>query len=195
MIAKRVMSAVMSWTSLGRAVVIGAIVIGALAVGASATLACSGSRLIGDADPPADLVFTGTAVRMDDPDGGLTLSTADTLRWTFVVDEVVSGDVGGRVVIGSARAGGSCGVEFQLGQRYLVRANDSPDGLPMAWANSGTRQIEPLPDPPRVEGAFVSPWQFANRLGLPALAVLLLLVAVLAWRATQASRRVGRVRL
>ena len=40
----------------------------------------------------AELIFTGTAVRVDDPTNGRTFSSADPLYWTFVVDGLEKGE-------------------------------------------------------------------------------------------------------
>lgn len=131
--------------------------VAAAAVSAPA-LACSGEVLLGvdqHHDEAADLIFTGTAVRVDDPANGLTFSTADPMRWTFVVDRVETGSVGARFAVTSARAEGSCGYVFKLGSRYRVLAQlGAGGGPPSVWLNDGTTPMPPLADMPPVEGEF-----------------------------------------
>jgi hypothetical protein len=124
--------------------------------------ACSGIGLAGDQDPPADVIFTGTAVRLDDPSDGLLIG-GDELRWTFVVDgvEAGAGPIGERITVRSFRAEASCGYEFALGRRYLVRASlIGSNDMPMVGSGSGTQPMEAVTQPPPVEGVF-KPWTAA----------------------------------
>jgi hypothetical protein len=125
--------------------------------------ACVGGPLLDQSDPSADtyeevaeVIFTGTVVRRDDEYVRDIVSSADPYFWTFVVDGVEKGDVGERFTVSSPRGGSSCGVGFTLGNRYRVLAwgGDEP-GRPEVLSGNGTELLEPLEDPPPVEGEFV----------------------------------------
>jgi hypothetical protein len=125
--------------------------------------ACVGGPLLDQNDPSADtyeevaeVIFTGTVVRRDDEYLRDIVSSADPYFWTFVVDGVEKGDVGERFTVSSPRGGASCGFGFALGSRYRVLAwgGDDP-GRPEVFSGNGTEQLEPLEDPPAVEGEFV----------------------------------------
>lgn len=117
--------------------------------------ACALTRLVPDPLPPADVVFTGTVVRVDEGRGlfnsGLFVEH-ETVRWTFAVDGVESGSGARRLTIQAIRS--SCSPQFLLGQRYRVRAVVSPLGL-NTWLGAGNEQIEPLAFPPPVEASAV----------------------------------------
>jgi hypothetical protein len=74
--------------------------------------------------PPSDAqaarnsaaVFTGVAeASTDDPGTGPT-------KWSFQVDEVYKGDVGDHEQVSASNQSASCGLQFDLGQRYAVFA-------------------------------------------------------------------------
>lgn len=147
-------------------VIAGAATIIWAATAPSAAVACSGTALIGDGvrdDPNASAIFSGTAVRVEDPRWFFdpVMSSMDGMRWTFVVDDVERGSVGERVTVQTARSTASCGVAFELGGRFRVVAMDGDRGL-WASANPGTQQLPPVPTPPPVEGpalpAHAFPW-------------------------------------
>jgi hypothetical protein len=119
----------------------------------SVASACSMTALPGPKtmNPNAAVIFTGTAVGREDV-GPMRLNFDMFLpvRWTFVVDGVEKGSAGNRTTVESEHAGGSCGVEFRLGQRYRVVVADAE--RMDAWAYDGTHQLDPLANPPPVEG-------------------------------------------
>ena len=164
------------WTSVRAA--LAAVILLPVALAGSPVAACSGSAL---SDEPGalepDVIFTGTAVRRDDPRwwGGLQ-SSADLIEWTFVVDEVRKGAPLRRVTIRSERSGASCGYEFQLGSRYRVQAVDFGEGL-RTLNRPGTKKIEPLADPPRIEGSFAA--FYLDPMGVLVIAELGLLAALI----------------
>jgi hypothetical protein len=125
-------------------------VIAALGLTAPAS-ACLGQYMSGapELDNQADLIFTGTAVRRDgDPQGGV-------LDWTFVVDGVEKGRVGDRFTVSANTEDSMCGFFFELGARYRVLAADAYDAWkPQVSSVGGTTTIDPLPNPPAVEGTF-----------------------------------------
>lgn len=124
----------------------------------SFAMACSGAPgLAGEKtyEDRADVVFTGTAVRVEDPWPGLRISgsTFEHRQWTFVVDAVEKGEAAGRFTVTSAPHEGFCGVEFELGRRYRVIAWDMGRG-PEAFLGTGNVAIAPLASRPPVEGTF-----------------------------------------
>ena len=144
---------------LGRRVVIAVIAMAAVLAIPPLAMACSGAPLLEEGltyEERAGVVFTGTAVRVEDPWSGLggTHSTFDLRRWTFAVDEVEKGDVGERFTVASTGSA-SCGMQFQLGIRYRVIAWDVGRGLEVFTAN-GTEAMPPLASPPPVEGTFTA---------------------------------------
>ena len=145
---------------LGGRVVFAVIAVAAVLAMPSPAMACSGRPLLEEGltyEERAGVVFTGTAVRVEDPWSGLgdTHSTFDPRRWTFVVDEVEKGEVGERFTVASAGSSASCGMEFKLGNRYRVIAWDVGRGLEVFTAN-GTEAMPPLASPPPVEGTFTA---------------------------------------
>jgi hypothetical protein len=135
-----------------------AVILLPLALAGSPVAACVGGPLSDDpAETFDDLIFTGTAVRVDDPRAAFELaqSSADLMEWTFVVDDVRKGSAAERVTVRTERWGASCGVAFQLGRRYRVVAIDRDDGF-YTGQGYGTKRIDPLPDSPAVEGSFAA---------------------------------------
>ena len=140
-----------------------ALAIAAGLVSAPPAAGCVGTRLLGDeasAEAAADLVFTGTVVKRDEPFSfGLDFtSSADPIGWTFVVESVDKGPQLDRVRVESPRSGVSCGVEFTLGQRYRVLAH--AQGLSLSVAGGDATKLQPLPDavrPPTEPGGLTFP--------------------------------------
>ena len=145
---------------------------------ASSAAACTvaGDRTRADHLDAADVVFTGTAVRVDDSTNPVYASTLDPLYWSFVVDSVEKGAVGERVTVATAMSGASCGYTFELGRRYRVYAfhSDWYDHL-TTGLGSGNVVLASLGEPPRVEGEFHTLEYHFLRLGpmaLPGLALI-----------------------
>lgn len=109
------------------------------------TVACLGTALIGDdpTDPDADVIFSGTAVRVEDPraPGDPLAHSFDLMSWTFAVDGVEKGSAWTEMTVRTPRAEGSCGVTFELGNRYRVVATDLGNGLE-AWSTGGTAELD-----------------------------------------------------
>lgn len=149
----------------------------------------------------ADTVFAGTLVRRQDPPDGSSSVNLATLM--FAVDKVYKGDVGATQKVLTAMSSASCGLEVQIGKRYLVHADPSA-AQPAELEGSlcgGTRPFEgteavagnagkpPAANPPAVTRADepgadavqplaekeASPWQW-SAVGL----VLLLVVSAVA---------------
>jgi hypothetical protein len=139
---------------LGRGLV-SAVVIALLALGAaSPVMACVGGRLYAEGGSiPPPVLFTGTAIRREEP-FSLVQSSFDMIAWTFAVDDVREGPPTDRIVVRSPRMEVSCGVEFELGQRYVVAASSGGSGGLEAWGGE-MDPIDPGANPPRIEGSFV----------------------------------------
>lgn len=169
------------WLRAFRQVAAGLVVgLAALLAGTSTVSACTGTRL-GDPGPeigPA-MAFTGTVVRRDEPFTLGVQSSLDPIAWTFVVDAVRSGPDASRITIHSPRMDASCGIQFELGQRYAVRAEWREDGTLGAIQGEATL-IEPVAQPPRVEGSFTASFEWAP-VGVGGALVLVLLVAFVAF--------------
>lgn len=163
------------------------VVAAALAAAPWPSVACSGSKLIFEANEEIyerRVEFTGTVVRRDDPNPGPVISTGDWIRWTFAVDSITRGQLGDRITVTSARTAGSCGTEFVLGRRYSVVAWGGDDPATPDVGPGDARELEPLANPPRVEGSFTDlpiVGVIAVPLANPVVGVLLLAVLVVAW--------------
>lgn len=117
----------------------------------------------------ATLVFVGVATAVEDPRSNEDQrSTADPLRWTFIVEQVQKGTVGDRTTIESPRGSPTCGFEFVVGSRYQLFAAGDP---PSTTICSGTRALVGTalpyePSPPTalivgaVLGALLLVWSF-----------------------------------
>lgn len=166
----------------------------ALVSAARPALACTiaGGLTEEDHRKSADLVFTGTVVRLEDPTNGVSFSSMDPLYWTFVVDNVEKGEVPARVTVASAMMGASCGYEFKLGTRYRVYASqDDEAGHLTTGLGSGNTPLPAVRNGPKVEGVFhtleYNLWQ-ARSLGVPA-AVLALALGFGWWAVRRSERR------
>ncbi len=89
----------------------------------------------------ADVVFTGQVIDKkmktveSTPFGGLNL-----VQWTFEVEADHKGSVSEKVTVESASNSAACGINFQMGERYQVFANQSDTAL-RASLCSGTRAL------------------------------------------------------
>ncbi|WP_299491067.1 hypothetical protein [Acaryochloris sp. IP29b_bin.137] len=92
----------------------------------------------------ADVVFTGRVIDKSmktletNPFGGLNL-----VQWTFEVEANHKGSVSKQVTVESASNSAACGINFQMGERYQVFANQSDTAL-RASLCSGTRATSDL---------------------------------------------------
>ena len=125
--------------------------------------ACSGGPLLSGMpgepstyEEAAEVIFTGTAVRTESRMPFYGGSTGDPLLFTFIVDSVEKGQVGDRFTVVTAHDGAACGYPFELGQRYRVLAwtaeEEHSAGYLRVYSANGTRPVEPLPNPPPIEG-------------------------------------------
>ena len=102
----------------------------------------------------ADVVFTGRVVdkkmqtQETTPFGGLRL-----IQWTFEVEADHKGSVSKQMTVESASSSAACGINFQMGERYQVFANQSNTAL-RASLCSGTRA---LTDKPKEQFQVTSP--------------------------------------
>jgi hypothetical protein len=153
-----------------------AVLLTVLAVWPAAACSVVAGKTEKDHRDAAELVFTGTAVRVDDPTNGAFYSSADPLYWTFVVDAVEKGDMPARMTVATAITGASCGYTFELGKRYRVYAGHSDHHGHLATGlGSGNRVLPALADAPRVEGEFHTVEYHVRRLGpvvLPGVALI-----------------------
>lgn len=80
----------------------------------------------------AGAVFAGTPVGSEDSVGWADrlfgYSSGDPIDWTFEVDTVIKGDLKVETHVSAARDGGSCGVSFRPGRRYVVFAYEEGEG-------------------------------------------------------------------
>jgi hypothetical protein len=90
----------------------------------------------------ADAVFAATLVKRDEP-GGM-FSSDDPVELGFTVDAVYKGDVSAVQRVVTERSTASCGLEVEVGKRYLVHA-DSTDGELTASLCGGTRTLTGTP--------------------------------------------------
>ena len=190
------MTGVLPPASVARLRLIAAAAIGLFAVFVPTAPAagCSGGPLLAPGqtyESIADVIFTGTAVRVDDPRSALdgTRSSMDPMAWTFAVDLVEKGDVGARFTITTPRWDASCGFRFSLGSRYRVLAWGSVGGPPQVLVANGTDIRPALPNPPRVEGSFAASGfplppsiEFAALVAALFLVVLVVVTRRLGWR-------------
>lgn len=87
----------------------------------------------------ADVVFTGQVIDKkmptDDSSGGL-----NWVQWTFEVEAEQKGAISEQVIVESASNSAACGINFQVGERYQVFANQSNTAL-RASLCSGTQVL------------------------------------------------------
>jgi hypothetical protein len=108
--------------------VAGLLAVAAAGVAAPAALACSCVPPSAATVSRAEVVFTGTVTAREDPNAGQpTYTTADPITHSMAVDQELKGEIDAAVRVVTARDGSSCGVDFEVGQRYLVVA-DRPVG-------------------------------------------------------------------
>jgi hypothetical protein len=167
------------WANIGAATarrrLSAALLLGIALTGLIATSAvgCVGGRLVGlDAEVPPGVAFTGTVVKRVEPFSLWEMSSLDPIAWTFVVDDVQDGQASTRITVTSPRMDASCGIQFELGQRYRVNAVMGSGGA-LEVISGDAHAIEPLAHPPRVEGSFDAALEWS-----PLLVALALMVAL-----------------
>ena len=82
----------------------------------------------------ADLVFEGTATRMEPEAGG------QLVAWSFAVERTIKGSRAGTQQVRTASSGAACGVDFREGRRYRVYA-EVEGGRATTGLGSGTREL------------------------------------------------------
>lgn len=93
----------------------------------------------------ADVVFTGRVIDQKtktvttNPFGGLKF-----VQWTFEVETDYKGAASEQLTIESASNSAACGINFQMGERYQVFANQSNTALKASLC-SGTRAVRDKP--------------------------------------------------
>ncbi len=123
-----------------RLLVAAVVAAGALLGPASPACACDCAPLTeAQAFEQADAVFAATLVRRDEP-GGLIRSSTDPVTLTWTVDAVYKGDAGKVQQVMTAESSASCGLEAEVGKRYLVHA-DAVGGRLEASLCGGTRPL------------------------------------------------------
>jgi Tissue inhibitor of metalloproteinase len=136
-----------------RVLVAAIVAAGALLGPASPACACSCAPLTqAQAFEKADAVFAATLVRRDER-GGLVRSSTDPVTLTWTVDAVYKGSASKVQQVNTVESGASCGLEAEVGRRYLVHA-DSTGGRLEASLCGGTR---PLAGTPAVAGHVAKP--------------------------------------
>jgi hypothetical protein len=142
--------------------------------------ACSGTRIrddaITDEFAAAAVIFTGTAVKRDEPFSLGIQTSADMIGWTFVVDSVEKGEVGDRIRVESPLHEGACGARFRFGQRYRIFAYDLSGTL--ETYGSDVTQLAPLENPPPTEPGGLT----LGELPLLGMGVWLVVLGGLVWR-------------
>ncbi len=128
--------------------------VGSVLVGTgSPACACSCASLTEkQAYDQADVVFAATLARRDEPTAPIRSST-DPATLSFTVDAVYKGTATPTQLVQTAMEAPSCGLDVQLGKRYLVYADTSGAGLEASLCG-GTRDLAGTPD---VAGAQARP--------------------------------------
>lgn len=173
-----------SSTAVGRATVLVGIGLAVWITFPGPAAACSGGPLLtGMPGSPttyeeaAEVIFTGTAVRAESRMPFWGGSSRDPLLFTFVVDSVEKGQVGPQFTVVTAHDGAACGFAFELGRRYRVLAWSSDEehsaGYLRVHSANGTQAIEPLANPPPLEGTIAPLPPIVGSILVVALPVLL----------------------
>lgn len=87
---------------------------------------CAPSPSVAASLSSAAAVFSGKVTKVDAPQGQV-ISSADPVTVTFAVQKVWKGATESQLVVTTALDSASCGYNFELGQEYLVYA-DQNDG-------------------------------------------------------------------
>ena len=137
---KRIVLALLVAAVVGGSVVVA----GSRPAGACSCVAYDDARALA----AADAAFVGTVASVDRPQQ--LSSSLDPVTWKFDVEGVFKGDVAAHQEIVSASSSASCGIELDVGARYLVfgrlgDASSVPKGQPGQLAANlcgGTRPAE-----------------------------------------------------
>ncbi len=94
------------------------------AVAAPSALACKCIPPSAATVKGADVVFTGTVTARSDPAAGQpSQGSIDPITFTLAVEKELKGDVDATAQVVTPRQSASCGVDFQVGARFLVVAH------------------------------------------------------------------------
>jgi len=107
-----------------------------------AAIACSCMRSTPEEQMErANVVFKGRVIdqTVTTPESG-PLRGLNLIRWTFAVEESQKGLAAKELVVESASNSAACGINFQMGDRYQVFANQYQDNL-RASLCSGTQRM------------------------------------------------------
>lgn len=154
--------------------------------------ACSGGRLqVGDEplEDAARAIFTGTVIRRDESFEWFGGSDYPMYDWTFVVDNVERGQVGERFTVASPQGSAACGIDFELGARYRVRAYDGLGASRLEVISGDAEPVPALASQPSLKGEFSS---VSDPGVIVAILLPLLLVGLVVF--TLHARRPGRSR-
>ena len=125
-----------------------AIVIGISAVPIAQLAACSCLALgPEEAAQMADVVFAGSVVGEEVGAADPAAPMAAPVRYTFAVDGVAKGEVGGEVAVVAGGDSAMCGMTFTMNDRWLVFGTVQ-DGSLTTGLCSGNLPLQPDEDPP-----------------------------------------------
>lgn len=100
-------------------------------LGDRSAVACSCASPLPDAASAEehDVVFAGYVIAAEYPKEVHNVDdTLGKIRWTFLPDTLIKGLDAGPIEVLSHSQGTACGVNFNVGQRYLVFASSQNDG-------------------------------------------------------------------
>ena len=142
----------MSLRGIGASTAAGLLAAVTAAAATPAAMACSCVPPSAATVDRADAVFTGTVTARPDPSAGDPMQSGiDPITYSIAVDGELRGDVDATATVVTPRDSASCGVDLEVGKRYLVvadRPEDGGDAL-MTGLCQGTQALPagaPLPD-------------------------------------------------
>lgn len=115
----------------------------------------------GDALANADVAFVGVVARIDDPTAAPVVSSGDPVFYTFAVEEPLKGEPGAQLVVSSSRDSASCGVTFNVAERWRVYANADGEGGVVTGSCSGNELIATGVEIPEIAAPEPAPPPFA----------------------------------
>lgn len=118
------------------------------AVAAPSALACKCIPPSAATVKGADVVFTGTVTARSDPAAGQpSQGSIDPITFTLAVEKELKGDVDATAQVVTPRQSASCGVDFQIGARFLVVAHRDGSALRTGLCDGtqGLAARDPLP--------------------------------------------------
>jgi hypothetical protein len=120
--------------------VVGLLIAGAALLQPCVAFACSclPSPSVAASLSESAAVFSGTVTKVEGPQGQ-NINSADPVTVTFAVQKVWKGAAEAQLIVTTARDSASCGYNFELGQDYLVYANQNDGGGPALSVNLCSR--------------------------------------------------------